>query len=111
MDNLSKETQHIFNVIKKYQPIRSVELKEIVGISKKNLYKHISKLIDEQFIDKQGTVPKVYYQIKSTVEKAIVPKNMDDLFIYRSKLYLCISQQSYDSWFTRLYSLGREKSF
>ncbi len=68
MNNISKEANKVLESIRLYGPVRSVQLVSILNISMKTLYKHLSKLLDNQLIKKIGTTPKVFYTINDVSE-------------------------------------------
>ncbi|MDD3711098.1 MAG: hypothetical protein PHP37_00625 [Patescibacteria group bacterium] len=88
MNNLSKETIKILEIIEKFGPIRSSEIVKISKISIKNIYKHLTRLLDEDLIKKNGNTPKVYYSIKLNKDKNLVVKSIKDYFIEQNYIYL-----------------------
>lgn len=88
MNNLSPETTNILEQIKLYQPVRSSYISQKIGISSKNLYKHLNTLLDAQLIGKKGTPPKVYYSIKTEQESAFDATNPENLIIEQSYIYI-----------------------
>ena len=82
---MTKETRLVFEQIKKYAPVRASELAAKIGISNKNLYKHLRRLLDEQLIEKVGSTPKVYYSLKSS-EKIVIDNTVSHNVLY-SLLY------------------------
>lgn len=88
MNNLSKETNKILNLIEKFEPIRSSELVKISSLSIKNVYKHLSRLLDEDLIKKSGSTPKVFYFIKADKNKNLLVKNIKDYFVEQNYIYV-----------------------
>lgn len=88
MNNISKEASEVLESIRKYGPVRSVQLVGILNISTKTLYKHLSVLLDNRLIKKIGTTPKVFYIISNTeeIEQEIVNEN--DYFIEQNYIYV-----------------------
>ncbi|MBT4124348.1 MAG: hypothetical protein HOC16_05255 [Candidatus Pacebacteria bacterium] len=85
---MTKETRLVFEQIKKYAPVRASELAAKIGISNKNLYKHLRRLLDEQLIEKVGSTPKVYYSLKSSEKIVIDNTSFDDLLIEQNYVYV-----------------------
>ncbi|MBU0974415.1 winged helix-turn-helix transcriptional regulator [Patescibacteria group bacterium] len=88
MFNFTKQTLNIFEEIKKYGPIRSSELANKIGISNKNLYKHLGRLLDERLIEKQGQVPRVYYLVSSESTTIVDSLDINDLLIEQNYIYV-----------------------
>ena len=88
MSNISKEANEVLESIRKYGPVRSVQLVGILNISMKTLYKHLSVLLDNQFIKKIGTTPRVFYVINDIqeVDQGIVSES--DYFIEQNYIYV-----------------------
>jgi len=75
---MSKESKEVLRKIEKYGPIRAVELVKMLNVSTKTVYKHLTKLLDEELIEKTGTTPRVFYMVK---EKGIEnEQENDDIF-------------------------------
>lgn len=72
--NLSNETNKVLGIIKEHNQIRSSEIVKILNISLKTVYKHLSKLLDEDLIVKVGSTPTVYYSIKK--------ENVNNSFVF-----------------------------
>jgi len=66
MKEFSQETKEVLKIIKQYAPIRPSELTQELGISYKNLYKHLRRLQDKDLVIKTGGTPKVYYTLADT---------------------------------------------
>lgn len=88
MNNLTLETKAILDIIKKFGPLRSSEIVKISKISIKNVYKHLSRLLDEDLVKKSGSTPKVFYSIKKEENEEIEIKNLNDYLIEQSYIYL-----------------------
>lgn len=88
MNNLSKETNKILEIIEKFGPIRSSEIVKISKISIKNAYKHLNRLLDEDLIKRDGHTPKVFYSIKLKEDINLVAKDIKDYFIEQNYIYL-----------------------
>jgi sugar-specific transcriptional regulator TrmB len=86
--NISKEAQSVYKVIKQYGPIRSTEIVKKLNISTKTVYKHLSKLQNEELIEKTGSTPMVFYAIKSTTSKNTSLSGKDDYIINDNYLYV-----------------------
>lgn len=88
MKNISKEAGEVLESIRKYEPVRSVQLVGILNISTKTLYKHLSVLLDNQLIKKIGTTPKVFYIISNDAEIEQEIVNESDYFIEQNYIYV-----------------------
>ena len=88
MNNISKEAKQVLETISKYGPIRSKEIVKMLGVSVKTVYKHLSKLFDEQLIKKTGTTPKVFYSVKESFVGDSVLLNEDNIIIEQNYIYV-----------------------
>lgn len=92
-NNLSSEAKTVLATIKKYGNIRAVELIKILDVSSKTVHKHLSKLLDEDLIDKIGKTPNVFYNIKEIHSKSNLVNNfnIDDHLIEQNYIYVSAS--------------------
>jgi len=85
---MTNETTNIYNIIKKYQPIRSSAITSLADVSMKTVYKHLAILLDSQKIIKTGTTPKVYYSLNESVANHFDELNPIDLLIEHNYIYV-----------------------
>lgn len=88
MNNISKEANEVLRAIKKYGPVRSVQLAKVLNISTKNLYKHLSVLLDIHLIKKIGTTPKVFYVFNETQKINELISDKSDYLIDKNYIYV-----------------------
>lgn len=88
MKNISKESNEVFNLIKKFGPIRSTEIVKKLNLSTKNVYKHLSKLLDEDLIKKTGSTPVVFYSVKAVSKNEVVGYDIDNEVIENNYIYV-----------------------
>jgi hypothetical protein len=88
MKNISDETKEVLKVIKLYGPIRPTELKKKLHINTKNTYKHLTRLLDEQLIKREGTTPRVFYSINIENKEDVIVYNKNNQFIEESYMYV-----------------------
>lgn len=93
MSKLTNQTLAVYNEIDKFGPIRPFELASKIGISIKNTYKHLGRLLDEQMIKKTGHTPRVYYKINADEEVRVDSSGFDDLFIEQNYIYVSPTSQ------------------
>lgn len=86
--NISKETKKILEIIESYEPIRATEIVKKLKVSTKTVYKHLSKLLDEQLIKKIGSTPKVFYIVNTTVDSDLQILEKDDIVIEQNYIYV-----------------------
>lgn len=89
MDNITKETKKIYNLVEKYAPVRPSSLVVLSGLSTKNLYKHLARLNDNLMIQKTGQTPSVYYSPRIRTLK--LADSMDEDYEVVEKNYIFIS--------------------
>lgn len=95
MYNISKEAQKVLETIEKYGPMRSMEIVKILNVSTKTVYKHLSKLLDEQLIKKTGITPRVFYSIKQVPSQDKILHDKDDITIEQSYIYVSPSGETW----------------
>ena len=88
MNNLSKETNKILEIIKQYGHIRAVDIVQKAKVSTKTTYKHLARLLDEDLIKKTGTTPKVFYSVKKEEEKFFASMDADEQLIEQNYIYV-----------------------
>lgn len=88
MKNISKESKEVFNVIEQFGPIRSTEIVQKLNLSTKNVYKHLSKLLDEDLIKKTGSTPVVFYSVKTISKNEVVGYDIDNEVIENNYIYV-----------------------
>ena len=88
MKNISKESNEVFNLIKKFGPIRSTEIVKNLNLSTKNVYKHLSKLLDEDLVKKTGSTPVVFYSVKAVSKNEVVGYDIDNEVIENNYIYV-----------------------
>jgi sugar-specific transcriptional regulator TrmB len=88
MKNISKESNKVFNVIKQFGPIRSTEIVKKLNLSTKNVYKHLSKLLNEGLIKKTGSTPMVFYSIKIVSKNEAIRYDIDNEVIENNYIYV-----------------------
>jgi len=88
MNNLTLETKAILDIIKKFGPLRPSEIVKISKISIKNVYKHLSRLLDEDLVKKTGATPRVFYSIKIEENEEMEIKNLNDYLIEQNYVYI-----------------------
>ncbi len=88
MNNISKETKSVFEIIKQYGPIRSTELIKKLDVSAKTVHKHLLKLLDEQVIKKTGTTPKVFYAVKVDYDSNLAVFDENDQIFEQNYIYV-----------------------
>ncbi|MBD3280447.1 hypothetical protein GF389_02900 [Candidatus Dojkabacteria bacterium] len=88
MNTITKETQSVYDSIKEYEPVRPSELVELLGISTKNVYKHLARLLEFQKVQKLGETPVVYYSTNKPKPKTINTLDTNDLLIEYNYLYV-----------------------
>ena len=81
MGTITKETQNVYSSIEKYGPVRPSELVELLGVSTKNVYKHLGRLLEMNRVQKLGETPVVYYSVKDNTPKELNTLDSDDLLI------------------------------
>jgi hypothetical protein len=86
--NISNEAQNVYEVIKRYGPIRSTEIVKKLNVSIKTVYKHLAKLLDEDLIEKTGSTPVVFYDIKIQNSEMTLIRDKDDKIIDDNYLYV-----------------------
>lgn len=88
MNNIiSQETKKVLEAIGLYGPIRSSEMVKKLNVSTKTIYKHLSKLLDDQLVIKTGSTPRVFYSVNSKVDFDMPPTD-DDQVIENNYLYV-----------------------
>lgn len=86
---LSKESKKVLSAIEKFQPVRPIVLVSKLGISKKNLYKHINNLLGNNLITKTGTNGKAFYSISEPKTDVTVDTlSTTDLLIEQNYIYV-----------------------
>ena len=88
MDKLSKESKQLLDTIKRYGPMRATDMIKILDVSTKTIYKHLSRLLDEQRIKKTGAIPKVFYSINTENEDSLVIIEKGDQLIEQNYIYV-----------------------
>ena len=85
---MSKEAEKILEAIKRYGPLRSVELVKMLSVSTKTIYKHLTKLLDEQLIKKTGMTPRVFYVALENHADGLVVFDEGDRIIEQNYIYV-----------------------
>jgi hypothetical protein len=88
MINISSETNEIFELIKQYGPIRSVDIVKKLNLSAKTVYKHLNRLLDDDLIIKMGETPVVFYAAQTGVVSDLTEFDKDDWLINENYLYV-----------------------
>lgn len=88
MKKMTKEIQQVLETIKRYGPIRSTEIVKILNVSSKTVYKHLSKLLDEQLIKKIGTTPRVFYVVRADSEDDFMAPDKNDQLVEQNYIYV-----------------------
>lgn len=88
MKTLTEEAKKIYDLIEKYEPVRSSELIKIGDISSKNLYKHLGVLLDHRLIQKTGSTPKVYYSLSDNQYLNIDTLDINDLLVENNYIFV-----------------------
>jgi DNA-binding Lrp family transcriptional regulator len=88
MEDMSKEAEEILEAIRRYGPLRSVELVKMLGVSTKTIYKHLTKLLDEQLIKKTGTTPRVFYVARDEQADGVAVFDESDQLIEQNYIYV-----------------------
>ncbi len=91
MKKISKETNGVYNVIKQFGPIRSTEIIKKLNLSTKNVYKHLSRLLNEDLIKKTGSTPVVFYSIKTSSKSDVFHYDIDNEIIENNYIYVSAS--------------------
>ena len=84
----SSESGVVFEYIQKYAPVRPVEIVTGLGLSKKNTYKHLSKLLKSRRIQKVSNKGKVFYSIYKDFPIVSDSLNREDLIIEKKYIYV-----------------------
>lgn len=87
MLKITKETQQVLDIIKKYEPIRSTELIKILKISSKTVYKHLAYLLNDDLIKKFGSTPKVFYALNKNINNELFATSKNEQIIDQNYLY------------------------
>ena len=94
MNKLSREALQILEMIKKYGPIRPAEIIQNLGVSAKTVQKHLSKMLEEGVVKKNGTTPNVFYLFNhSGLDISSIPSDGDEWLIENSYIYSSPSGQ------------------
>jgi len=88
MENITKETQEIAEIIEKYGPIRSNEIAKMLNISLKTVYKHLKRLLDDDFIVKTGETPVVFYALREKSAEKHIESDKDDDILDKNYIYV-----------------------
>jgi len=88
MVKISNESQAVLELIKRYGPIRSVEIVKMLNISIKTVYKHLARLLDEELIKKIGTTPVVFYVANTNTKEDSVKLDKDARIIEENYIYV-----------------------
>jgi len=88
MDKITKETQEILETIEKYGPIRSAEIAKMLNISLKTVYKHLKRLLEDDFINKTGETPVVFYALKTENKSVKMEPNKGNSIIEENYIYV-----------------------
>lgn len=116
MNHISKESSRVLAAIRKYGPIRPSELIGVIGISSKTLFKHLSTLLDEQLIKKNGSTNRIFYSINDTQTDRSIVSDQGGYIIERNYIYVSASGEvirglaGFDVWCRKnAFSFEKEK--
>jgi hypothetical protein len=88
MTKLSAESKNVLDSIKTYSPVRSSQLENLLGVSSKTIYKHLSRLLDECEIIKTGSTPLVFYSPAKTFPETLMVNDSDDYLIEKNYIFV-----------------------
>jgi len=85
---MSNESKQILAIINQYGPIQAVDIVKKLSVSTKTVYKHLSRLLDEELIKKSGSTPRVFYFLNQgtadTVAESEAEKIIEENYVYIS---------------------------
>lgn len=97
-----KTSQKILQYISKNKQVSANDIANYLDISRQGLYKHLTKLLDNQKIIKIGTPPKVYYSLYDVdVEEVVKIQEIDEQikkYIDSKYLFISPSGERIDGW-------------
>lgn len=88
MKVISKETKAVFDVVRQYGPMRSIDLVKMLNVSTKTIQKHLVILLDEQLVKKTGTTPKVFYSVNTEQVNRLFISDEADQIIENNYIYV-----------------------
>ena len=96
-----KTSEKIVEYIRNKKQISANELADHFEISRQALYKHLSKLLEDNIVSKIGTPPKVFYSLNTEVKKVsnlIKVEEQIKKYIDEHYLFITPSGKKEDGW-------------